>query len=224
MRMETRKRKTTASRKPSYDNRKQYNGKQYTGMQVGRSHHWDYDPGDWKETKITPDLWEISYAVTKRRRGKAPEYSGVPVGTGYHWYILAHQYVEKLNANDYTTDMRGFKFKIAHHRAGAPGWNVKGGTQRKRLIKFLKDMIIQLEQPSIPLKFTWQGVLYKGEAQPVMATCEAGVCREAEVMLNDQYWGVIKRLSKGWKIDRVEDGLSSAVGEQIDAAMTSNTK
>ncbi|WP_211092986.1 hypothetical protein [Chitinophaga polysaccharea] len=122
--MQTRKRKATAGRKPGYDSRKLFNGKQYTGMQVGRSHHWDYDAGDWKETKITPDLWEISYAVTKRRRGKAPEYSGVPVGTGYHWYILAHQYVEKLNANDYTTDMRGFKFKIAHHRVGAPGWNV----------------------------------------------------------------------------------------------------
>ncbi|WP_211092985.1 hypothetical protein [Chitinophaga polysaccharea] len=92
------------------------------------------------------------------------------------------------------------------------------------MIKFLKDVIIQLEQPSIPLKFTWQGALYKGEAQPVMATCEAGVCREAEVMLNDQYWGIIKRLSKGWKIDRVEDDLSSLVGEQIDAAMQKQAK
>lgn len=47
-------------------------------MRVGRSHHWHYDRGDWKETKITPDLWEISYAVTKRRVGRAPEGSGVP--------------------------------------------------------------------------------------------------------------------------------------------------
>jgi hypothetical protein len=56
-----------------------------------------------KYTKITPDLWEISYAVTKRRVGHAPEDSGVPVGTEYHWYILAHQTARKLNANDYET-------------------------------------------------------------------------------------------------------------------------
>jgi len=39
-------------------------------VQIGRSHHWTYDAGDWKETKITPDLWEVSYAVTKRKELK----------------------------------------------------------------------------------------------------------------------------------------------------------
>src|SRR4051812_4385823 len=108
--------KSTASKKSgiksnSYNQFKQFHGKQYTGMKVGRSHKWNYDQGEWRETKITPDLWEISYAVTKRRAGKAPEGSGVPVGTGYHWYIVAHQEVIKLNANDYSTAMSGFKFK-----------------------------------------------------------------------------------------------------------------
>src|SRR5215213_6274316 len=87
----------------SYNEVKEFEGHQYTGMKIGRSHKWYYDKGEWKETKITPDLWEISYAVTKRRAGKAPEGSGVPVGTEYHWYILAHQNVSKVNANDYTT-------------------------------------------------------------------------------------------------------------------------
>jgi hypothetical protein len=41
---------------------KNFNGKLYTGVQIGRGHHRRYDEGDWKETKITPDLWEISYA------------------------------------------------------------------------------------------------------------------------------------------------------------------
>jgi hypothetical protein len=36
-------------------------------VQIGRSQHWTYDAGDWKETKITPDLWEVSYAVTKMK-------------------------------------------------------------------------------------------------------------------------------------------------------------
>src|SRR5436305_1419517 len=101
----------------SYDEFKEYEGRRYTGMKIGRSHKWNYDPGEWKETKITPDLWQISYAVTKRRAGRAPEGSGVPVGTAYHWYIVAHQNVTKLNANDYTTSMSGLKFKIAYKKA-----------------------------------------------------------------------------------------------------------
>src|SRR5215203_7019667 len=101
----------------TYNEYKNFEGQQYTGMKVGRSHKWYYDKGEWKETKITPDLWEISYAVTKRRAGKAPEGSGVPVGTEYHWYILAHQNVRKLNANDYTTTLTGLKYKLAHKRA-----------------------------------------------------------------------------------------------------------
>jgi hypothetical protein len=28
-------------------------------MAIGRSHKWYYDRGEWKETKITPDVWEI---------------------------------------------------------------------------------------------------------------------------------------------------------------------
>jgi hypothetical protein len=107
--------KKTASKQPaseeaaSYDEFKVYEGQRYTGMKIGRTHSWNYDAGGWKEKKITPDLWQISYAVTKRRAGGAPEGSGVPVGTEYHWYILAHQNVEKLNANDYTTSLAGLK-------------------------------------------------------------------------------------------------------------------
>ena len=129
----------------TYNEFKTFEGQQYTGMMVGRSHKWKYDAGDWKETKITPDLWEISYAVTKRRAGHAPEGSGVPVGTEYHWYILAHQHVRKLNANDYTTSLTGLKFKLAHKRADNEKWNVSDKAQRNRLIKFLKGIIEQLE-------------------------------------------------------------------------------
>jgi hypothetical protein len=96
----------------SYDQFKQFEGQRYTGMKIGRSHKWYYDRGEWKEKKIMPDQWEINYSVTKRRAGKAPEGSGVPVGTEYHWYILAHQNVKKLNANDYATAMTGLKFKL----------------------------------------------------------------------------------------------------------------
>lgn len=130
----------------TYNQFKEFEGQKYTGMKIGRSHKWYYDKGEWKETKATPDLWTISYGVTKRRAGKAPEGSGVPVGTEYHWYIVAHQHVRKLNANDYTTSMTGLKFKLAHKRADKDKWNVSDKTQRKRLINFLKDIIVQLEK------------------------------------------------------------------------------
>jgi hypothetical protein len=130
----------------SYNEFKEYEGQRYTGMKIGRSHKWHYDPGDWKETKITPDLWQIGYAVTKRRAGRAPEGSGVPVGTEYHWYVLAHQNVAKLNANDYTTSLTGLKFKIAHKRAGSETWSATPRTQRKRMIKFLEGVIADLKK------------------------------------------------------------------------------
>ena len=130
----------------SYDEFKEYEGRKYTGMKIGRSHKWYYDQGEWKEKKITPDLWQISYAVTKRRAGRAPEGSGVPVGTEYHWYVLAHQNVTKLNANDYTTSLSGLKFKIAHRRADSGKWSSTPKTQRKRMIEFLKQVIDDLEK------------------------------------------------------------------------------
>src|SRR5688500_4659599 len=125
----------------TYNEFKQFEGRAYTGMKVGRSHKWNYDQGVWKETKITPDLWEISYGVTKRRTGKAPEGSGVPVGTEYHWYIMAHQNVRKLNANNYSTTLTGLKYKLAHKRADSEKWNTTLKTQRKRLIKVMQDLI-----------------------------------------------------------------------------------
>src|SRR4051812_20659697 len=130
----------------TYNEFKEFEGKQYTGMKVGRHHKWYYDKGEWKEKKITPDEWEFTYAVTKRRAGKAPEGSGVPVGTEYHWYIMAHQNVRKLDANNYSTAMTGIKFKIAHKRSDKNNWSASENAQRKRLMKILRQMLHQLEE------------------------------------------------------------------------------
>jgi hypothetical protein len=200
----------------SYNRYKKYGGKQYTGMQIGRSHHWHYDQGDWKETKITPDLWEISYAVTKRRAGHAPENSGVPVGTEYQWYILAHQHVKKLNANDYSTEMDGLKFKLAHKRADKDKWSAKAPTQRKHLIQFLREMADQLEKDPIPLTFEYHDKEYTGEAVPIAETCTTdGICFEAEVSLNDEELGIIRCAKSGWKMDRADQELVDAIGNEI---------
>src|SRR4029453_10616873 len=138
--------KTKSDPAASYNEFKEYEGQRYTGMKIGRGHKWRYAPGVWKETKITPDLWQIGYAVTKRRAGRAPEGSGVPVGTEYHWYVLAHQNTTKRSANDYTTSMTGLKFKNAHRRAGSEKWSATPRTQRKRMITFLRSVIADLEK------------------------------------------------------------------------------
>src|SRR3954452_17878933 len=129
----------------TYNQFKEFEGRRYTGMKIGRSHKWYYDQGEWREKKITPDEWQINYAVKKCRAGKAPEGSGVPVGTGYHWYIIAHQNVTKLDANVYSTSMTGFKFKLAHKRADSEKWSATPRAQRKRLIKILQQMIEDLQ-------------------------------------------------------------------------------
>ena len=129
----------------TYNEYKEFEGRKYTGMKVGRSHKWYYDKGEWKEKKITPDKWEFTYAVNKKRAGQAPEGSGVPVGTEYNWYILAHQNVRKLDANSYTTSMTGLKYKLAHKRAEKEKRNATDNTQRKRLIQILQELIDQLK-------------------------------------------------------------------------------
>jgi hypothetical protein len=216
--------KKTASKKAqpkkelskTYNEFKSFEGQQYTGMMVGRSHKWHYDKGDWKETKITPDLWEISYAVTKRRAGHAPEGSGVPVGTEYHWYILAHQNVRKLNANDYTTAMTGLKYKLAHKRADKDKWSATAKTQRKRLIKLMQELIAQLEKDPVPLEIEYDGKTYKGEAIPVNQTCHDGVCDELDITLNDENLGIIKCTKGGWKMDtQTDQKFVDAIGEEI---------
>ena len=200
----------------SYNRFKEYDGKQYTGMQVGRSHKWYYDKGVWKETKITPDLWRIYFDVTKRRAGKAPKGSGAKVGTAYHWYILAHQRVEKLNANDYSTVLMGLKYKIAHKRPDKDKWSIKTPTQRDHLVKFLKEWIEHLEKEVIPLELEYDGKNYKGEGVAVPGTCEDGVCFQLEVTLNDENLGIIRSGKSGWKMDKIEDQeFVDAIGNEI---------
>jgi hypothetical protein len=216
MKTASKKNETSKDLAKTYNEFKQFEGAQYTGMKIGRSHKWYYDKGEWKETKITPDLWEISYAVTKRRAGHAPEGSGVPVGTEYHWYILAHQNVRKLNANDYTTSMTGLKYKLAHKRFDKEKWSATSKTQRRRLIKLLQDMILQLEKEPVPIEIEYKDKTYKGEGIPVSQTCKEEVCYELEIILNDQPMGIIHCTDKGWKMKNVKDqGLVDAIGEEI---------
>ena len=200
----------------SYNRFKEHDGKFYTGMQIGRSHKWYYDKGEWKETKITPNLWRIFYSVIKRRAGKAPEGSGAKVGTAYHWYIMAHQLVQKLNANDYTTTLMGLKYKVAHKRADNDKRSAKAPTQRSHLIQFLKEWIRQLEKEVIPLELEYKGETYKGEGVPIPETCRDGVCFQLDVTLNDENLGIIRAGKSGWKMDNIKDQkFVDAIGQEI---------
>lgn len=209
-----------ASKAKSYNSFKQYHGASYTGMAVGRSHKWNYDKGVWRETKITPDLWELTYDVIKRRAGHAPENSGAPVGTGYPWFILSHQYVEKLNANDYTTSMSGVKFKLAHKRAAKNSWSASDNAQHKSLIRLLKGFVARLEsEPGlttpVPLHFNYRGRDYDGIGIPMMASCHDGICDRLDVTLNKKHLGVIKCTKTGWRLTAVSQGLANAIGNEV---------
>jgi hypothetical protein len=207
----------------SYNRYKFFEGEQYTGMKIGRSHKWNYDKGEWRETKLTPDLWEISYNVIKRRAGHAPEGSGVPVGTEYHWYILADQKAVKLDANDYTIAMTGLKYKLAFKRAGNEKWNATPKTQRKRLVTLLKDFITQLEKEPVPIHFEYKKKEYSGEGIPTPQTCNEINCNELGITLNDENLGIIHCTPKGWKMKNVIDQkLVNAIGNAIALSYQQN--
>jgi hypothetical protein len=206
----------------SYNRMKEYEGRQYTGMAIGRTHHWYYDQSDWKEKKLTPDKWEFTYATTKRRAGRAPEGSGAAVGTGYHWFILAHQFVEKLDANDYSTQMVGLKFKLAHKRAANQKWSTSGEGRRKALIQILKALISDLEKEPeqitpVALDFEYGGKSYKGTGVPILTSCEKGSCQHFDITLNKKHIGVLRHANDKWKISEIKSQvLANKIGNEIE--------
>ncbi|HEV7780735.1 MAG TPA: hypothetical protein VGO58_05690 [Chitinophagaceae bacterium] len=217
---QSKKKKRSTKNKPgrgTYDALKFFGEKQYTGMKVGGHHKWYYDKGVWQEKKIHPDCWEIHYAVTKRRAGKAPTGSGAAVGTGYHWYIMANQLVSKLNADDYTTVLSGLKFKLAHKRAAKGSWSASAAARRKELVNFLKGMIRQLENKPIPLQFNYDETEFKGEAMPILPSFHDGLYYDYDILLNGAPFGILHRLKNNWKIEGAEDNrLVKMIGEIID--------
>lgn len=206
----------------SYEKFKEFKGKQYTGMAVGRTHHWYYDKADWKEKKITPEKWEFAYSTMKRRTGHAPEGSGVPVGTGYHWFILAHQFVEKQNANDYTTQMTGLKLKLSHKRADKSKWSASTNAQKKNLVAALKEIIADLEKEPeqvapIALDFEHKGKNYTGFGVPLLTSCKNGICNELDITLNKKHMGIIRFRDGKWKITEAKSqSLANAIGAAIE--------
>lgn len=136
-----------------YDDMKEHDGERYTGMPVGGQHRWIYPDGRWRETKIAPEAWEITFESDKRRASPAPEGSGAAVGAKYHWFILAHQWVEKLDKDTYATRMEGRKHKIAHKRPYWRKWSIgyeDSRSERERLVEVLEQALARLVDEGDP--------------------------------------------------------------------------
>ncbi|MHA1849184.1 MAG: hypothetical protein ACTSXU_16185 [Promethearchaeota archaeon] len=126
-----------------FDDLKLHDGKIYTGMSVGGKHNWIYKNGRWKEMKISPDTWILTFTSEKERVRHAPRSSGAALQTEYHWYICAEQKAIKLDENRYQTVMTGLKFKIGHRRPNWRHWDYeyKNISKDEIIIDYLKRLI-----------------------------------------------------------------------------------
>jgi hypothetical protein len=131
-----------------YNELKKFHDKIYTGMRVGQSHHWIYNDGNWNESKIAPNEWQISFNSIKNRFHAAPVNSGAKIGTMYHWYIIADQIATKLDANSYMTKLKGIKFKIGHKRPNWRNFSYQYPEQegyKEQVIKVLENTLNKLK-------------------------------------------------------------------------------
>ena len=133
----------------TYDDVKEFDGDVYTGMTVGGRHTWRYTNAIWQEVKTSPDEWEFTLTSTKERDRPAPDGSGAALDTQYHWYLLAHQFVRKIDADRYSTFMSGLKYKVAHKRPGWRGWSSgldAEDTERVRVVAILENAVDRLRR------------------------------------------------------------------------------
>lgn len=134
-----------------YDDLKEFDGEEYTGMPVGGQHSWLYTNAVWREQKVAPDRWEFNLTSVKRRQRPAPPGSGASLLSEYHWYLLAHQWVRKIDADSYTTFMSGVKHKIAHRRPHWRQWSSEypgNDSDAERVIAILEATLDRLRQRS----------------------------------------------------------------------------
>ncbi len=126
----------------AYDDLKAFDGEEYSGMAVGGRHTWHYTDALWRERKVAPDEWEFTLTSVKKRDHPAPPGSGAALLTEYHWYLLAHQWVRKIDADSYTTFMSGLKYKVAHKRPHWRAWSDEypgNASSRDQVLEILED-------------------------------------------------------------------------------------
>jgi hypothetical protein len=140
----------------AFDDLKEFEGETYSGMTVGGRHLWHYTDAVWREEKVAPDRWDFTLTSVKRRDAPAPPDSGAPPLTEYHWYLLAHQWVRKIDADSYHTFMSGVKYKLAHKRPHWRAWSdayAGNPSAQEGVIRILEDTLgrIRDEDAAPPL-------------------------------------------------------------------------
>ncbi|HEY7588847.1 MAG TPA: hypothetical protein VIB49_08925 [Thermoplasmata archaeon] len=133
----------------AYDDLKEFEGEEYTGMPVGGEHTWIYPNGLWREQKVGPDRWEFTFTSIKERERSAPPGSGCPANTQYHWYLLAHQRARKIDADTYHTFMSGIKWKLAHKRPYWRKWSSEYPDQlpeTAKLVAILEEALREVRE------------------------------------------------------------------------------
>ncbi len=137
----------------AFDDLKEHEGETYSGMAVGGRHVWHYTDAVWREQKVAPDRWEFTLTSVKRRDRPAPPGSGAPPLTEYHWYLLAHQWVRKIDTDSYRTFMSGVKYKLAHKRPHWRAWSDEypgNPASRDEVIAILEDSLDRLRSEHDP--------------------------------------------------------------------------
>ena len=134
--------------KMSFNSLKNYQGKIYSGMEVGGELNWNYPNGKWSEVKVAPDRWRIKFESSKKRIVPAPLNSGAALRTMYNWFIIADQKVTKVDKDTYQTLLEGIKYKLGHKRPYWKTWSYNYKEQlsyKERVIKILEESLRKLK-------------------------------------------------------------------------------
>lgn len=134
----------------AYDELKEFEGEEYSGMPVGGQHTWHYTDALWRERKVAPDAWEFTFTSVKKRDRPAPVGSGAAIFSEYHWYLLAHQWARKIDTDSYTTFMSGMKYRVAHKRPHWRAWSSAypgAEAERDRIIDILEAALARVRAP-----------------------------------------------------------------------------
>ena len=144
----------------AYDDLKEFAGETYTGMSVGGRHVWRYTDAVWRETKVAPDRWDFTLTSVKRRAEPSPPGTGAPPLTEFHWYLMAHQWVRKIDGDSYHTFMSGAKYKLAHRRPQWRHWSDEypgNASSRDAVMEILEDTLDRMRTDRDP-RTVWAAV------------------------------------------------------------------
>lgn len=76
------------------------------GVKTGYKAWWKYK-GVWKEKKVKPGNWKLSFRATKNRKAKS--FGSHPIGRRIRWKIIGFQDVIKTKKGQYQTHLYGNK-------------------------------------------------------------------------------------------------------------------